>query len=187
MEIARDHYTVMREVINKLATADCLLSLAHVASQEGYVKAEFTEEDVLEIEDGRHPIIEALVKEPFVPNTVRLGAGSPRSKVITGKFREIRARTAWTNEPCRAEHGRKVVVRKDDGPHWCVSQALQSHDAMRILTRFIVALMAQIGSWVPASRVRMRMLDGIFTRMGGMCDEHRRVVLWRLKASPSCR
>ncbi|EIN07832.1 hypothetical protein PUNSTDRAFT_121053 [Punctularia strigosozonata HHB-11173 SS5] len=131
-EIARDHYAVMREVINKLATADCLLSLAHVASQEGYVKAEFTQEDVLEIEDGRHPIVEALSTNPFVPNTVRLGAGSPRSKVITGP--------------------------NMGGKSSCVRMTA------------LIALMAQIGSWVPASRVRMRMLDGIFTRMGAADD-----------------
>ena len=64
----------MRDAVNKLATADCLLSLALVALQDNYVKPIFTEEDAIEIVDGRHPMVEALRTDPFVPNTVRMGS-----------------------------------------------------------------------------------------------------------------
>lgn len=74
----------MRDVVNKLATADCLLGLAHVALQEGYVRPQFTDDDTLEIVDGRHPMVEALRSDPFVPNSVSMGGGQPRSKIITG-------------------------------------------------------------------------------------------------------
>ena len=70
--------------MNKLAVADCLLSLARVALQEGYVKPEFVEDDVLQLAEGRHPMVETLKSDPFVPNTVMMGGGRPRSKVITG-------------------------------------------------------------------------------------------------------
>lgn len=83
-EITQDHYAQLRDVVNKLAVADCLCSLALVAVQEGYVKPEFTEQDTLEIVEGRHPMIEALRSDPFVPNTVRMGGEDPRSKIITG-------------------------------------------------------------------------------------------------------
>jgi DNA mismatch repair protein MSH3 len=50
----------MRDAINKLATADCLLSLAQVALRDNYVKPQFTDRDddsdTLEIIDGRHPM-----------------------------------------------------------------------------------------------------------------------------------
>ncbi|KAF8497242.1 DNA mismatch repair protein MSH3 [Russula emetica] len=84
-DIAHNQYAILRDVVNKLATIDCLLSLALVAMRNDYVKPRFTaEDDVLEIVDGRHPMVEALRADPFVPNSVVLGAGEPRSKIITG-------------------------------------------------------------------------------------------------------
>lgn len=83
-EITQKYYAPFRDAVNKLAAADCLLSLARVALQEGYVKPEFVEEDVIELIEGRHPMVEALRLDPFVPNTVTMGCGRPRSKIITG-------------------------------------------------------------------------------------------------------
>ena len=39
---------------------------------------------MLEIVDGRHPMIEELRSDPFIPNSIKMGDGLPRSKVITG-------------------------------------------------------------------------------------------------------
>ena len=44
-----------------------------MALQTGYVKPEFVEEDQVEIVDGRHPMIEQLRSDPFVPSSVALG------------------------------------------------------------------------------------------------------------------
>ncbi|KAH9063827.1 DNA mismatch repair protein MSH3 [Lactarius deliciosus] len=128
-DIARDQYAVLRDAVNKLATIDCLLSLALVALRNDYVKPQFaTEEDVLEIVDGRHPMVEAVRADPFVPNSIALGDGEPRSKIITGP-----------------NMGGKS-------------------SAVRMIA--LIAIMAQIGSYVPASSVRLSMLDGVLTRMG---------------------
>lgn len=70
--------------MNKLAAADCLLSLALVALQENYVRPSFTDDDILEVIDGRHPMVEALRSDPFVPNTIQMGGEQPRSKILTG-------------------------------------------------------------------------------------------------------
>lgn len=84
-QIASRHYAILRDAVNKLSVADCLLSLALVALQPGYVRPTFSEDgNLLEIVNGRHPMVEALRDEPFVPNTVRMGAKEPRSKIITG-------------------------------------------------------------------------------------------------------
>lgn len=80
-EISTNHYGVLRDAVNKLATADCLLSLALVAVREGYVRPQFSDNDVMEIKEGRHPMVEALRNDPFVPNTVQM---NPRHKIITG-------------------------------------------------------------------------------------------------------
>ena len=88
-EIVEKDYALLRDAVNKLAVTDCLFSLAQVAAQEGYCRPEFVEhkegeEDVLEIVQGRHPMIEALRAEPFVPNGLTMGGGETRHKIITG-------------------------------------------------------------------------------------------------------
>ncbi|KAF9452264.1 DNA mismatch repair protein MSH3 [Macrolepiota fuliginosa MF-IS2] len=83
-EISDEYYGVLRDAVNKLAVADCLSSLARVALEENYVKPEFTDEGSLEIIEARHPMIEKLLDCPFIPNSVTMGFGQPRSKIITG-------------------------------------------------------------------------------------------------------
>jgi DNA mismatch repair protein MSH3 len=78
------HYAVLREAVNQLAAADCLFSLAQVASQAGYTKPKFVDGDLISIANGRHPLVEAVRSDPFVPNSIYLGGDSPRSKLITG-------------------------------------------------------------------------------------------------------
>lgn len=86
-EIMDEHYVVLRNAVNKLAIADCLFSLAEVALQSDYVKPTFVngDKDVLEIVDGRHPAIELLRDDPFVPNSLCIGGGrDTRTKLVTG-------------------------------------------------------------------------------------------------------
>lgn len=130
--ITQRHYAIMREAVNKLAIADCLLSFAQVALREGYVRPEFVEEDVLEIIEGRHPMVEALRSDPFVPNSVSMGGRTSRSKIITGP-----------NMGGKSSSVRMIAL---------------------------IAIMAQIGSYVPAAAVKLGMLDSILTRMGGQFD-----------------
>ncbi|KAF8061576.1 DNA mismatch repair protein MSH3 [Lyophyllum atratum] len=131
-EIALNYYGVLRDAVNKLAVADCLLSLALVALQDNYVRPTFTDDDTLEIVDGRHPMVESLRPDPFVPNTILMGGGKPRSKIITGP--------------------------NMGGKSSCV----------RMIA--LIAIMAQIGSYVPAASVKLGLLDSVLTRMGASDD-----------------
>lgn len=83
-EISDKYYAFLRDAVAKLATADCLLSLAQVALQEGYTRPEFTDDDRLEVLDGRHPIIEAHSNDPYISNSVKMGGGEAITKIITG-------------------------------------------------------------------------------------------------------
>src|SRR5207237_5367946 len=61
-----------------LARLDVLAGLAELAAARGYCRPELTEEPVLEIEAGRHPVLDqALPPGTFVPNDVHLGHGAP--------------------------------------------------------------------------------------------------------------
>ncbi|KAH9842529.1 muts domain V-domain-containing protein [Rhodofomes roseus] len=127
-EITQKYYALFRDAVNKLAVGDCLLGLARVALQEGYVKPEFVEDDVLDLVEGRHPMVEVLRSDPFVPNTVSIGGGQPSTKIITGP-----------------NMGGKS-------------------SAVRMIA--LCAIMAQVGSYVPAQSMRLSPMDGILIRMG---------------------
>jgi DNA mismatch repair protein MutS len=112
-----------------LATLDVLAALAELADSRQYCRPELADEPILEIADGRHPVLEqTLPPGTFVPNDVRMGPEEGMVLLITG--------------PNMA--GKSVFIRQ-----------------VALLT-----LLAQIGSFVPARRARIGLVDRIFTRVG---------------------
>lgn len=114
-----------------VAEIDVLASLADVAATNRFVKPEVDDSLDLEIEQGRHPVVERFTSEPFVPNDCRL-AGEARVMVLTG--------------PNMA--GKSTFLRQTA----------------------LVVLLAQIGSFVPARRARVGVVDRISTRIGATDD-----------------
>ena len=121
-------YQAFRDCIQSLALLDCLLSLAEVAQQPGYCKPTFTSTPGISINQGRHPMVEQLLLDAFVPNDVNLKADATRALLITGP-----------NMGGKSSYVRSVAL---------------------------IAIMAQIGSYVPAESAELGLLDAVFTRMG---------------------
>lgn len=67
-----------------LAALDALASSAETAARRRYVRPELHDGDQLEIIQGRHPVIEAFIEEPFVPNSIYLNNSTERLLIITG-------------------------------------------------------------------------------------------------------
>jgi len=67
-----------------LAALDVLASSAETAARRRYVKPILHDGDELEIVQGRHPVIEAFIDEPFVPNSIFLNNSTDRLLIITG-------------------------------------------------------------------------------------------------------
>ncbi len=68
-----------------VAATDCLCSLATVAVQRGYCRPEITLGNEIDITDGRHPVVEQMLKDSlFVPNDTRLGEQDNQVSIITG-------------------------------------------------------------------------------------------------------
>ena len=68
-----------------VAAADCLCSLATVAVQRSYCRPEITLDNEIDIRDGRHPVVEQMLKDSlFVPNDTRLGEQDNQVSIITG-------------------------------------------------------------------------------------------------------
>lgn len=68
-----------------IATLDVLISLSRVATANNYVRPEINEEGVIDIKDGRHPVIEKLIQDGmFVANDTKLDDAKDRIAIITG-------------------------------------------------------------------------------------------------------
>ncbi|EPQ29014.1 uncharacterized protein PFL1_03304 [Pseudozyma flocculosa PF-1] len=84
--ICSEHYVELRNVVVALATLDALVSLAAVAALPGYCRPELDDGVAdgcrIEIKGMRHPMIEALREEPYVPNDILLGPGEDSTKAI---------------------------------------------------------------------------------------------------------
>lgn len=123
-----EKYQLFRDAIQNLATLDCLLSLATVAAQPGYVKPTFVEGTRIDVVGARHPMVEQLLLDAYVPNDISLSAEATRALLITGP-----------NMGGKSSYVRSVAL---------------------------IAIMAQIGSFVPATSATLGILDAVFTRMG---------------------
>jgi DNA mismatch repair protein MSH3 len=79
-------YGACKKAVDLLATLDCLLSLAAVAVMPGYVCPRVVEGAVVEIEAGRHPVIDLLLTEgeQFVANDTKMRSSDMRAMIITG-------------------------------------------------------------------------------------------------------
>ncbi len=75
---------LFQRISDAVGMLDCLNSFATVAKENKYCRPEIAEDGALEIEEGRHPVVEALSRERFVPNDCRLDGGDDRTMIITG-------------------------------------------------------------------------------------------------------
>jgi DNA mismatch repair protein MutS len=132
----------VRTAADAVATADVLLSLARVAAERSWTRPEVDGSEALEIEDGRHPVVEALLEggpAAFVPNDLTVASrGAPECE----------------------RHGALLVVT---GPNMAGKSTVMRQAAL-------IALLAQTGSFVPARRARVGVVDRIFTRVGASDD-----------------
>ena len=123
----------LQDAARAIGALDATLSLADRALAAGYVRPVVDDSDVLEITDGRHPIIEQLPDaEPFVPNSAFLNTTTDQIVLITGP-----------NMAGKSTYIRQVAT---------------------------IAVMAHMGSFVPASSMRIGVLDRVFTRIGAGDD-----------------
>jgi DNA mismatch repair protein MutS len=116
-----------------LAVLDVLAALAELAVSRGYCRPVLCDEPLLEIEDGRHPVLDqTLPPGTFVPNDAALGPGQGHLWLITGPNMS----------------GKSTFIRQ----------------------AALIALMAHMGSFVPARQARIGVTDRIFTRVGASDD-----------------
>lgn len=77
-------YQAFRDVIQAMATLDCLLSLADVACRPDYCRPTFTQDTRIDVVGGRHPMVEQLLLDSYVPNDIDLSHDATRALIVTG-------------------------------------------------------------------------------------------------------
>ena len=123
----------IQDLARAVAAVDVLGSLAQVALENHYTRPVVDDGMAIDIRDGRHPVIDHLMKaEPFVPNDIHLDDDTCQMIILTG--------------PNMA--GKSTYIRQ-----------------VALLT-----LMAQMGSFIPASSAVIGLVDRIFTRVGAADD-----------------
>lgn len=120
-----------------LATLDVVSALAETAERHGYVRPDVDDSGLLEIDAGRHPVVEQALPagEAFIPNDLRIAAGDAPEAERVGQIHLVTG-------PNMA--GKSVVLRQTG----------------------LIVLLAQVGSFVPAARARIGVVDALFTRVG---------------------
>ena len=128
----RDETHRLQSTARAIATLDALASLAETAARRNYVAPVLHDGDEIEIKAGRHPVVEAYLRDSFVPNDLYLNNSTDRLLIITG-----------------ANMGGKSTVLRQIA---------------------LIQILAQIGSFVPASFARLPILDRVWTRVGASDD-----------------
>ena len=129
LDRVREESERLQNTARRLAVADTLLSLAKVASENGYSRPVVDDSEAIEIEAGRHPTLDQSDSiDRFVPNDTHLDNETRQIVLITGP-----------NMGGKSTYIRQVAL---------------------------LTLMSQMGSYIPATRARIGLVDQIFSRVG---------------------
>jgi DNA mismatch repair protein MutS len=132
-EITKSAHKIL-STARAIAELDVLSALGEAAALGGYARPEVNESSELEIHDGRHPVVEQLLKsDRYIPNDVIFEKGE--------------------------------IVRVITGPNMSGKSTFLRQAAL-------IVLMAQMGSFVPATAAKIGLVDRIFTRIGAQDEIH---------------
>ncbi len=125
------HLGDLQQTASALAETDVLCCLTQQADRLDWTRPTLSSEPVLQVESGRHPVVEAVSEQPFVPNDLDVS---------------------------------------DRQPMWVVTGPNMGGKSTYMRQNALIAILAHIGSHVPASAAVVGDLDRIFTRMGSSDD-----------------
>jgi len=166
----------IQSTASALAQLDVLASFAETARLHNYCRPQISDEGILQIRDGRHPVLEQqLVEERFVPNDTGLASSTVSSPSPPQSGGEGRGEVAQFNSPHPAS-GHPLPAVRGEGKNVAFAQiALITGPNMAGKSTYIrqvalLALLAHTGSFVPAAEARIDLVDRIFTRIGASDD-----------------
>ncbi|GAA0461825.1 DNA mismatch repair protein MutS [Alkalibacillus silvisoli] len=130
-EQMKQYIPLLQKLAEQVSEIDVLVSFANVSEENNYVKPTLNENYTLDVQEGRHPVVEQVMQEEFVPNNFKMKSDTS-ILLITG--------------PNMA--GKSTYMRQLG----------------------LMAVMAQIGCFIPATQAELPVFDQIFTRIGAADD-----------------
>ena len=127
----KKYIPILQENAKIIAEIDVLQALSYCAEEYHFVRPTLTEKRTINIKDGRHPVVEKVMTDEFVPNDIIMNEDT-NILLITGP-----------NMSGKSTYMRQMAI---------------------------IAILAQIGSFVPASSATLPIFDQIFTRIGASDD-----------------
>ena len=127
-----DHSRQLHELCQNLARIDTLYALSKLAQSPGYICPQISDDTVIHIQEGRHPVVEQSLTDNFISNDTLLDCEEQHLVILTG--------------PNMA--GKSTYIRQTA----------------------ILVIMAQVGSFIPASSAHIGIVDKVFTRIGAHDD-----------------
>jgi DNA mismatch repair protein MutS len=158
----------IRQVAGAIAALDALCALSEVAVYQNYCRPQITESRQIEISDGRHPVVEqSLPAGFFVPNSARLGF---RGQGFEGEGVAGDEVTEQPRSPS-APSPTPPTPPPTDSPDLIILTGPNASGKSCYLRQVgLIQLMAQVGSFVPATSASLGVCDRIFTRVGAVDD-----------------
>jgi DNA mismatch repair protein MutS len=147
----------IQSTASALAQLDVLASFAETARLHNYCRPQISDEGILQIRDGRHPVLEQqLVEERFVPNDTLLGSSRREEAQTSPPINQ-------SLHPPAATELKFAQIALITGPNMAGKSTYIRQVAL-------LALLAHTGSFVPATEARIDLVDRIFTRIGASDD-----------------
>jgi len=83
-KVILDNSAQLHTLAAQIATLDCLYSLSVLSREPGYTAPRITDDEEIDIKDGRHPVVEKSITEPFIPNDTFLDCSRNHLVILTG-------------------------------------------------------------------------------------------------------
>lgn len=156
-EAVLGHLPAIQQTARALAQLDVLAAFAETARLFNYCRPEVRDEGVLDIIDGRHPVLDqSSVEERFVPNDTGLAGAAPLDAAVkAGEVSPVGGHAAGASP--------FPQIALITGPNMAGKSTYIRQVALLVL-------LAHTGSFVPAARARIDLVDRIFTRIGASDD-----------------
>ncbi len=155
----------LKQTADVLSEVDVLAALATLAVKQGYCRPELTDEPLLDIREGRHPVLDKLMPSgTFVPNDVRLGRRS-HSEGARGRGGE-REKPQSGVLPVSPSLPLPLSPSSSNGRVQLITGPNMAGKSTYIRQAALLTILAQMGSFIPASEARIGIADRIFARVG---------------------